>query len=554
MHHQLESQQRQHIRLEFQQSRLIRTELPISLLAFRVTFIFHISYFISGAIVRVLPFLLLPATLLSQPVGPAQMIDVSADSLVGIQAGGEEIQKLFGNVHIRQGVLLITADRADFYRSRNRAELSGNVRMTQPGMAMTGPRANYDGNTRIATAPSGVTIVEDGATLKAGAGEYEMNSRIAHFRSGVTLQDGKNTLRAGSGDYYSNEARAEFRDNVRVENDSGTITAKQITHWRGTQESYAVGNVLLVARASNARLAGDTLRHRPAEGYTIATGRPKLVQIDTSRSSDSARTIRRDTTIITAMKLESFRGTGDAYVATDSVRFQRGDLEGIAAIARYLPDSNVVALGPGRYAKTTPPDPTRPPDTNAVTGVVKTPPLLARGPFPVVWYERSQLTGDSITVGLQAKKLHSIDVLGRAFAVTEGKIPGRYDQLAGSRLYFDVERDTIRQIRSEEFASSIVFIYDGDDASGVNRQSGDTIVIDFDKGDVTRARVTGRRTRGEGEYFPEQFVEGNLATFRLEGFRLYDRDGSIGVINASTPRQPAIPDPSPPREDSRNRN
>lgn len=497
------------------------------------SFILHLSSFI---------LLLFPATLLSQPIGPAQMIEASADSLVGINTGGEEIQKLFGNVRIRQGVLLITAERADFYRTRNRAELMGNVRVTQPGVVMTGPRASYDGITRVATAPAGVTIVEDGATVKAGAGDYEMNARIAHFRNGVTLQDGKSTLRAGSGDYYSNDARAEFRDNVRVENDSGTISARRITHWRVTQESFAVGNVLLISRAGNARLAGDTLRHRPADGYTIATGRPKLVQIDTTRTIDSIRTIRRDTTIITAMKLESFRRNGESYVATDSVRFRRGDLEGIAAVARYLPDSNVVALGPGRHARATLPDSTPPSDTNAVAGVVEPPSLLARGPFPVVWFERSQLTGDSITVRLKAKKLDAIDVLGRGFAVTEGKTSGRYDQLAGSRLYFDIQRDTIRQIRSEDFASSIVFIYDGDEVSGVNRQSGDTIVIDFDKGEATQARVTGRRTRGEGEYFPEQFVEGNLATFRLEGFRLYNRDGSIGFIDASTPRQPLIPE------------
>lgn len=487
----------------------------------------------------------------AQPVGPAQMVDIEhADSLVVTVLNGEEVRRLIGNVRVRQGVLRLAADRAEYSITRNHAELSGNVRIEQPGMVMTGPRVGYDGNTRIATAPAGVTLVDNGATLRAGVGEYDMNSRVARFRSGVTLQDGKSTLRAGSGDYYSNDLRAEFRDNVQVENDSGSITARRITHWRSTQESFAVGSVVLIARRNNARLTGDTLRYRPADGYTVATGRPRLVQIDTSRIVDSTGRIRRDTTIISAMKLESFRRGAEAYVATDSVRFRRGELEGVAALARYLPDSNVITLGPGRLGDTMrdpPSKETTTSDTGAITGVK---PRLtpAKGPYPVVWYERSQLTGDSIVVGLQSRKLRSIDVIGRAFAVTEGKLRGRYDQMAGSRLFFDILRDTIRQIRSEEFASSIVFIYDGEAPQGVDRQSGDTITVDFDSGEAVAASVTGRRTRAEGEYFPEELVAGTLATFRLDGFRLYDRDGSIGTLSPTLPRQPVIPEPTPREE------
>jgi len=492
-----------------------------------------------------------PTVLTGQPIGPAQMIEIEhADSLVVAISEGGAVRRMFGNVRVRQGVLRIYADRAELFESQNRAELIGNVRIEQPGLVMTGPRVVYDGNTRLATAPAGVTLVDNGATLRAGAGTYEVNARIARFRSGVTLQDARSTLRAGAGDYFSNEARAEFRDNVHVENDSGTISARRLTHWRTSQESFAVGNVVLVARKNNARLTGDSVRHRPADGYTVASGRPKLVQIDTSRIVDASGKIRRDTTIITALKLESFRTKGELYLATDSVRFRRGELEAIAALARYIPDSNRITLGPGKYADAHRIDTataTPVSDSDAVAGARPTP-VLARGPFPVVWYEDSQLTGDSIVVGLEYRTLRFIDVLGRAFAVTEGKRAGRFDQLAGSRLYFDVLRDTIRQVRSEEFAASIVFIYDDETPHGANRQSGDTISIAFDRGEATTARVTGRRTRAEGEYFPEEQVAGSLSTYRLEGFRYYDRSGSIGTLTASTPRQPAIPDPSPPRE------
>ena len=38
-------------------------------------------------------------------------------------------------------------------------------------------------------------------------------------------------------------------------------------------------NVVVTAVRNNARLSGDTVHHRPAEGYTVARGRPRVVKI-----------------------------------------------------------------------------------------------------------------------------------------------------------------------------------------------------------------------------------------------------------------------------------
>ncbi len=479
--------------------------------------------------------------------GPAQMVDFSAALYEHTVVNGEEVLKLTGNVKGTQGAVRVSSDKATFYPARNYADLIGNVRVEQPGIVMTGPRAIYNGATRTATAPDGVTLVDNGATLRAGAGDFDMSRKISYFRNGVTLNDGKSNLRAGSGEYWSNDRKAIFRDNVQVQNDSGTINARQITHWRDSQESFAVGSVVLVSRQNAVRLTGDTLIHRPSQGYSMATGgRPKLVKIDTTRSNDSSGSIRLDTTVISARTLESFRQGREEYVATDDVRFRRGKLEAVAGLARYLPNDNTIALGSGGHAVV---DTLRrkPTDTSAVTGGnagKQEKPILARGPSPVVWYNESQLTGDSIAVGLIDKKLRLIDVMGHAFALNEGKLPDIYDQMAGSRILIDVQQDTIRQVLSQEYASTIYFIYNEKekDPPRMVRESGDTIAIDFDKGAVSTATVVGRRSRAEGEYFPDSLVKGREATFRLEGFRLYDRDGSLRGLNSSTPKPLLVPE------------
>jgi lipopolysaccharide export system protein LptA len=495
----------------------------------------------------------------AQPIGPtSQPVTLEhADNFVGSVENGENVIDMNGHVVIIQGVVKIEADHARLYEGRNYAVMTGNVRVTQPEMVMTAPRAEYNGATKLATAPNGLTIVDNGATVRAGSGEYNMYDRVAHFRDGVTLKDEKSTLRAASGDYYSVERRAEFRGGVRVDNDSGSITARDLKYWRDSRQAFATGDVVVISKQHSARLTGDTVDHRPGQGYTVATGSPKLVQIDTARASDSTGKIRRDTTIITAMKLEAYRTGREEYVATDSVRMVRGELEGVAALARFLPKDNVIALGPGRRVEIADtaavdtsskpkPGPGVKPDTSAAGNPVAGVRARPVGPYPVVWFQKSQLTGDTITVGLEKKRVRTIDVMGNAFAVSEGSLAGRYDQLAAVRLLFDIVLDTIRTVRGDGQASSIYYVFDGKEPSGVNRASGDTIVINFDRGAASRIAIYGKRSRAEGEYFPEELVAGQETVFRLDGFRLIPRDRKLAALDGSLPPPPVIPEVRPP--------
>lgn len=497
---------------------------------------------------RLLPLLLLllggSLPLLAQPVGPSQPVDFGADSLVVRQVGGEEINELWGNVRINQGEVRITSNRAVYNSRTQHAVLTGNVVVTQPGTRLYAQRAEYNGGSKTAVAPNGVTIREDdGATLTASYGEYDMGARKASFRNGVRLVDNNATLRAASGDYYSFERRAIFRGGVRVESDSGNIVARELTYWRDSQETFAVGSVVLTPKARAARLTGDTLRHQPANGYTVARGAPRLVDIDTVRNADG---LRRDTTVITSRLMESFRSGGsEEYRATGDVRLRRSELQARAALSRYLPGSSVIALGSGKVRVAPPPDTVSAVDTAAVTGGPTPPPSAGdRDPaLPIVWYNEAQLTGDTITVGLFEKKLRSIDAFGNGFAVSEGKFPKRYDQFAGVRLVLDVLMDTVRQVRSEGEASSIYFAYREERGDGVNRSSGDTIRVGFREGKASRVSIRGGAARAEGEYFPEPMVVGQEENYRLRGFGWYKRDPRTENLEGSLPKAPVIPAP-----------
>lgn len=493
----------------------------------------------------------------AQPTGPTQPVTIEyADKIVF----NDETRtvELVGSVRALQGVTRINADKATLYQDANRVVLIGNVRVSQPGTTLHAPRAEYDGSTRIATATNGITINDGDATIRASSGTYDMYSRRATFAGGVTMTDPKGQIRSSTAVYYSNERRAEFHGGVSAQTDSGSISAREISYWRDTEETFAQGDVVVIPKKRDARLTGQTLRHIPKVGYTVVTGSPRLVDIDTATDGT------HDTTIISAARLEAYRTDAHSeYVATDSVRIRRGNLEARAARANYIPDDEVLGLGSGiAHAQALAPpkaDTTKPaaiaPDSNAIAGrppdSVATddanassrpdPARFESGVWPIVWYDESQLSGDTITVRLSNKKLRTIDVLGDALAASEKEQEERYDQLAGNHLLFIVDGDTIRQVRSEGLASSVMFIEDAGKPSGVERHSADLFIVDFAGGEAESVSSYGPRTRIEGEHYPENMVDGNESTFRLDSFRWIPRDASIARLKATLPKEPSIP-------------
>lgn len=557
-------------------------------------------------------------TLSAQPTGPSQPVILEfAENLKGQGlSSGEEKIELIGNVKLRQGLVNITADRAIYFTAGDRAQLFGNVRIVQPGVVITAPETDYNGTSGIATTPKGIVITEDSGTLEAGYGEYHMNRRISYFRQGVKLYDSNVVVKAVSGVYYSLERKAIFQGDVNAVSDSGTLTSQELTYWRDSRKSFAVGdvrleslqdssilicdtlqnqpgketfafgNVDLLSIRENARLTGDTLRHFPERDYTIVTGSPQLVQIDTATSlyvpdsstvassdtsevlatrpdtlhrGDSILSVRRDTTVISATVLERFSGDQKEIRATGDARMRRGTLEAIGTIARYFEDEEIVSLGSGRPAENpvTGDSPVAsdsgdvvdtsdsleqitgaPSDTSSITNdsTGTTPIITENFVDPVVWYDDSQLTGDTITVFLAKKKLRLIEVDGNAFAISRNDIPERYDQLASERLLFNVADDTVRSVRAEGSAASIYFIYDGAAPNGLNRSSGDTIVISFEEGKASRVGIYGPRSPLEGEVIPEKDVAGQERLYRLSGFDWLRTDqGAVTSDKDQTP-------------------
>ncbi|MGE5481123.1 MAG: OstA-like protein [Chloroflexota bacterium] len=432
---------------------------------------------------------LIPAISFAAPRGaPIELI--YADSLVGSQDLSGKERVFAGNVQFRQGIVNVKCDIAKQFLSENRVELQGNVVITQNALTLKAPRVNYNGNTYVADAQGGVTITENETYLRADKGFYSTKTRVA-----------------------------DFLGNVFIEDDSARIYSRAISHNRNNRESFATGRVRIEGKYTNVILTGDTVRNYPARNYSLATGDPQLLQIDTVKApkptldtsaftfqkdlqlqrnrnksldslpiaaTDTAPKIQFDTLSIISRIMEGYRARGEEkYIFTDSVEIIRGAIAAKSDSAQYYKDEERFFL---------------------------------RG-TPVVWYDSTQLYADSIEILTPQRKVRKLSALGNSFAASrnDSTNAAAVDQISGRQIILDFDRDKISKIFSEGDAKSLYFVRVDSAGSGISRSSGDTIIIEMDT--TQKPLYIYWIKQIPGEYYPYYLVAGKEETFYLPGFK-----------------------------------
>ncbi len=509
-----------------------------------------------------------PGTTLSAPA-----VDYTSGSGVAITPNGAVIQ---------DGGAMIEAGYGEYYTNSRSALFRNGVTMRDAKTTLRASSGTYSSVDRKGVFQGNVRAENDSGTLNAENLTYWRGTDESYATGNVRLFSRVDSTLLES-DVLRNRPGIETRalGNVRLTSyaDSTILTTDTLIN-RPDVQTDAIGNVRLVSMNDGAELTGNRLRHVDSEEHTIVTGDPMLIQVDsvvrylppvepdddvsdttsiaespprldTIRRGDSLFTVRRDTTRITSDILERYALQEKLLVATGSAVFSRGEMTASAEYARFYEDRELITLGPGAPVAIDSVDT----DTTAdeiideiideeivddqtsdslATDSLGTDPVAGLPPplpkTPIVWYEESQLTGDSIAIQLREKKVETIDVVGRAMTISGTDGAGRYDQLAAERILFTVSQDTIRRINAEQRAASMYFIFEKSRPDGVNRSSGDTITILFREGKASRIGIYGVESRAEGEIVPERRVAGEEERYRLDGFVLYERAVNRGMV------------------------
>ncbi|NWG28804.1 MAG: hypothetical protein HXY48_09760 [Ignavibacteriaceae bacterium] len=421
-----------------------------------------------------------------------ERIIVIGDSLVGKFIEGESIREVIGNVRLSQGNVTVTCNMAVQYLARNEAELIGNVIAKQDSLTIQTEKGYYFGNLRKTKSISGIVLDDTKVVLSADSGEYFFDESKAFFQTNVKLVDSTTTLLADELTYFKNLDKSIAVGNVKISDKDNIITADTLTHLRKTKFSFADGNVSITNFRDNLTVFGNHLEDNGQLKYTLINENPVLMQVDTTFNVDEVdqNRISIDTLLIKSSVMESFRSGTNTFKATDSVKILRGGFASVNDLTTYYRNEEKIITSKIRE------DASR----------------------PVLWYENSQLMGDSVTIYLDEGQINELIVNFNAFMLSQNKIfDKRFDQTSSDsvHLYFSENR-----LERAEFAGkvqSIYYLYDDDVPNGLVKSTAHKAVIVFRENEIDQVRLYGSPT---SEYYPEVKVEGLERTFTLPKFVL----------------------------------
>lgn len=379
----------------------------------------------------------------------------------------------------------------------NVRELIGNVRFRQGTATVHCDRAIQFLQSRKISLTGNVLVRDDTVTLRGNRGIYHNAERIAEAFEGVRLDDGATVLTADYGRYYVEEKKAFFEGNVHVLDSASTLTSNELTYFREDKHSIADGSVQIHNWEDKITIYGNHFENYPRQQFSRMTEQPKVVQIDTSTDGQI------DTFVVRSRVMESYRDSVKRLVAIDSVQMLSSQLAAEAGLAFYFTDYDSI--------------------------------VMRKKPF--VWYEENQVSGDSIFIKLKKRKPARVYVHGNPIAISrsDSLYPKRFNQLTGEFITMYFTEGKIQQIDVERTATSLYYLYEVDSLgtnkpNGMNKTTGDRVVIYFVDGKAGKISAVGGV---EGEYLPENLIEGKERDYDLDGFNW--RENHPGALRKPRP-------------------
>lgn len=443
-------------------------------------------------------FLIIATSIIGQS---SDYITVTGDSLVGKIMGGEAIREIYGNVVLTQANITITCNKAVQFILRNDAELIGNVVVVQENLTITTERGFYYGNIKKAETKSKVKLDDKKVILTADIGDYYFNEDRAYFQDNVKLYDTTTTLTSNILNYYQNENRAVATGNVKIIDAENVITADTIEHFRSSRITFANSRVKITNVKNNVEIYGDWLEDYAQTKFTVINQNPIFIQVDTNytRTSDTLALEEKsdsinftlDTLVIKALMMKSYRDTSNIFEAIDSVEIVRGEFASKNDYTIYFKDDDKIV--------------TKKVDENL--------------PQPKLWYENSQMTGDSIIIFLRENKIRLLEINNKSFVHSHHEIHrNRFDQISGEKMIMDFDEGKIKKSEIYGGVYAIYYLYEENETNGLTKSSAQSAEIKFEDDQVSEVKLFGSPT---SDYYPENMIEGRENEYSLPQFVLF---------------------------------
>lgn len=444
---------------------------------------------------------------------------------------GKDVQRLIGNVIMRQDSTYFYSDSAYFNEKTKFFDGFGNVHIiVNDSVNIYSKLLKYDGETKfaelfhdvilkddsttlntqymtydrvghLATYPNNGTITRNDKKLVSKKGYYRDDIKVVYFRKDVigTMPDYKivsdtlvydtenemmyfygptniynkdNTL-IGNYGWYNTETELVYLDRrATLKNEKQSMTADTMFYNRKTGYAKALSDVIIEDTVNKATLKGEYAELWKKLGKCMITDSLRAYyyeEIDTLFATADSMYVFFDTISNDVQRINAFY----------NVRFFRNDIQGKCDSLHYiLPDSMV-------YMRTE----------------------------PVIWAEDSQLSGDFIDIKVKGQAIENLMMHPNAFVIQQDSIKG-FNQVKGKEITIYFRDKDIDNMYNKGNAETIYWLRDDDGSLiGINISQSDEMDIIIRNRQISRIK---HYSNIKETLYPEQQLKDNMEF--LKGF------------------------------------
>ncbi len=315
------------------------------------------------------------------------------------------------------------------------------------------------------------------ADLKSDAAFYDSRLGETRFYGSAAFRDSLRLFNADTLVYYERNDEVVAVGNVRVTEKDRTFWADQVRYEKNHRLVHAIGSVFVRDDSLRSSINGVEAVFNDSTNYGLIIGRPVLVRED---AIGSIITITCEDTLEILSEDKIVRLWSNVEVIKDS-------LKAVSGRAVYHDSTEVVIL-------------TGTPEVHHVM-------YERHGDASSKLRAESYVTGDTIKVYLQERKVKSVDVVGNAFSRTvwTDSTDAVYARsiLESAKMRLTMEDDLISMVTAVGTASSYYFWNPPEEETMfVNEATGDTLYFFYKNGRISQLRISGYGGGGaKGKYY-----------------------------------------------------
>lgn len=439
---------------------------------------------------------------------------------------------LTGNVRVSHDGIVLTCNKAYYFKSENYIKTFGNVQMVQGDtLFLNSKYAEYNGNVRKAFATGDVFMQSPESTLATDTIYFDRNLQEVFFNNHGTINNRNNVLKSKVGRYYVGDKKYQFLSSVVLSNPEYVIKSNHLDYYTTQGDSYLQGPSTITGKENfiytengyyNSKknignfkrksyikykdrlIEGDSLYYDRKKEFASGTHNVKITDSinkaiikghygEVYKNKDSLfitkhasvrYLIEKDSMFIHAKKIIVTGKVGDRKITGfNNVRFYKTDLSGKCDSIH----------------------------SNQKEALTK---LIGK---PILWNLDNQMTGDVMHLigNNKTEKIDSLKILTNTFIISKDTIGTGYNQIKGVNLYGKFEGNKLKEADVVKNTEVIYFMRnDKKELIGINKNVSSRINMVMDKESKIET-ITFFKTV-DGDIYPEEDLPENAR--KLRGF------------------------------------